>query len=155
MPTTLRILISSLITLGIIGLIEWGAWRNMGRMWSEHARFSAIRWGWFSVTALQFLWTLVYFWKWPHWREFQPQYLLVTHAVLISLMVPKLVLCGVEMVDGLRYWSQWLFTAKSSRADVPPKDLHHPDGPSCCGTLVRGFCPRDDPRPKRVPCPAT
>lgn len=139
MPTTLRILISSLITLGIVGLIEWGAWKNMCRMWSEHARFSAIRWGWFSVTALQFLWTLVYFWKWPHWREFQPQCLLVTHAVLISLVVPKLVLCGVEMVDGLRYWSQWLFTAKSSRADVPRRTFITLTGQAAAGLLFGAF----------------
>ena len=139
MPSTLRILITSLILLGMVGLIEWGAWRNMSRMWSGHARFSAIRWGWFSVTALQFLWTLVYFWRWPHWREFQLQYLLVTHAVLISLAVPKLFLCGVEMVDGLRYGSQWLFTDKSSRADVPRRSFITVTGQAAAGFLLGAF----------------
>ncbi len=139
MPSTLRIIITSLILLGILGLIEWGAWRNMGRMWSGHARFSAIRWGWWSITAIQVAWTLLYFWKWPHWREFQPQYLLWTHAVLISIALPKLFLCGVEMVDGLRYSVQWLFSGKEFRASVPRRSFITLAGQATAGLLLGAF----------------
>jgi len=135
----MRILITSAILLGILGLIEWGAWRNMARMWSASARFSTIRWTWFSVTAVQIVWTLIYFWRWSHWREFAPQYLLLTHAVLISLAVPKLFLCGVEIADGLRYWSQWAVTPKATRVDVPRRSFITVAGQATAGLLLGAF----------------
>ena len=104
MPSIARILLTSAILLGIISLIEWGAWRNVNRMWAGNARLEQIRWAWRLVTLVQYIWTIVYFIRWPYWREFSIGWLLLTHAVLISLVVPKLFLCGVEMLEGIRYW---------------------------------------------------
>ena len=110
MPSIARILLTSAILLGIISLIEWGAWRNVNRMWAGNARLEQIRWAWRVVTVVQYVWTVIYFVRWPHWREFSIGWLLLTHAVLISLLVPKLFLCGVEMLEGIRYWGQWALT---------------------------------------------
>lgn len=139
MPSIARIILSSAILLGFVALIEWGAWRSMVRMWSGNPRFPAIRWGWRVVTAIQFIWTIVYFIRWPHWREFQPQYLLLTHAVLISLVVPKLFLCGVEVLDAVRYWGQWAFTSKAARADVPRRTFITVTGQAAAGFLLGAF----------------
>lgn len=111
----------------------------MVRMWSGSPRFPAIRWGWRVVMAIQFIWTLVYFMRWPHWREFQPQYLLLTHAVLISLVVPKLFLCGVEVLDAVRYWGQWAFTSKAARVDVPRRTFITVTGQAAAGLLLGAF----------------
>ena len=139
MPSIARIILTSAILLGFVALIEWGAWRSMVRMWSGSPRFPAIRWGWRVVTAIQFIWTIVYFIRWPHWREFQPQYLLLTHAVLISLVVPKLFLCGVEVLDAVRYWGQWAFTSKAARADVPRRTFITVTGQAAAGLLLGAF----------------
>ncbi len=139
MPTTARILLTSAILFGFVALIELGAWRNMVRMWSGHIRFPLIRWGWRIVTLIQFVWTIIYFMRWPHWREFQPQYLLLTHAVLISLVVPKLFLAGVEALDGLRYWGQWAMSAKVSRPDVPRRTFITLTGQVAAGLLFGAF----------------
>lgn len=108
-------------------------------MWSGHTRFPLIRWGWRIVTLIQFVWTIIYFMRWPHWREFQPQYLLLTHAVLISLVVPKLFLAGVEALDGLRYWGQWAMSAKVSRPDVPRRTFITLTGQVAAGLLFGAF----------------
>ena len=93
MPSIARILLTSAILLGIISLIEWGAWRNVNRMCRKRS-VGADSVGLEVVTLVQYIWTIVYFIRWPYWREFSIGWLLLTHAVLISLVVPKLFLCG-------------------------------------------------------------
>ncbi|MBK12796.1 MAG: hypothetical protein CL849_04635 [Crocinitomicaceae bacterium] len=139
MPSTAWILLTSAILFGFLALIELGAWRSMVRMWSGHARFNIIRWVWGVVMFIQFVWTIVYFMRWPHWREFQLQYLLLTHAVLISLLVPKLFLAGVEALDGLRYWGQWAFSSKVSRPNVPRRTFITVAGQATAGVLLGAF----------------
>ena len=139
MPSIARILLTSAILLGILSLIEWGAWRNVNRMWAGNARLEQIRWGWRIVTLIQFVWTLIYFVRWPEWRQFSPGWLLLTHAVLISLVVPKLFLCGVEMLEGIRYWGQWALTGSDHRADVPRRTFITVTGQAAAGVLLAAF----------------
>lgn len=139
MPSIARIILTSVILLGILGLIEWGAWRNLNRMWSEHARFNAIKWAWRGVGVVQLVWTMVYFLRWPHWREFKPEWLLLTHAVLISLLVPKLVLAGVEIAEGFRFGVQWLFSSAENRPGVPRRTFITIAGQASAGLLLGAF----------------
>ena len=135
----MRIFIALLILLGIVALIEWGAWRNMVRMWAQHASFPWIRRVWWGVALAQFGWIALYFFRWQHWRESSPQLLLWTNAVLISLILPKLFLVGVEVLDGLRYWGQWAFTGKTARADVPRRTFITLAGQATAGVLLGAF----------------
>jgi len=139
MPSIARILLSSAILLAVMALIEWGAWRNVRRMWSGHVRYPQIRWVWRFVALVQFVWTIIYFSRWPHWREFSVGWLLLTHAVLISLLIPKLFLCGVELLDGLRYWGQWAVTGSARRADVPRRTFVTVAGQATAGLLLAAF----------------
>lgn len=139
MPSVLRIAITSLILLALVGLIEWGAWRNVDRMWSGHGRHAQIRWAWWGLALVQFVWMLVYFFRWPDWRQANPGWLLLTHAVLISLVVPKLFLCGVELLEGLRYWGQWAVTGSPNRAHVPRRTFITMTGQAAAGLLFVAF----------------
>lgn len=139
MPSIARIILTSLILLGILGLVEWGGYRNMQRMWSGHARFNAIKWTWRGVSMVQLVWTIVYFFRWSYWREFSPEWLLLTHAVLISLLVPKLVLSMVELVEGLRFSLQWLLTSTEARPGVPRRTFITIAGQASAGLLLGAF----------------
>ena len=139
MPSTARIILTGVILLGILLLIDWGAWRNMQRMWSDHARFIWIRRAWFTLTTIQLVWFVIYAVQWPVWREHHPGYLLVTHAFLLSLLFPKLWLVGTEMVEGVRYGLQWLFTSGEARAGIPRRTFLTVTGQATAGLILGAF----------------
>lgn len=139
MPSTARMIWSALILLGILLLIEWGAWRNIHRVWSSNARFPLVRRVWFATAVIQFVWFGIYVFRWPIWREHHPQYLLLTHAVLISLLVPKLWLSGTEIIESLRFGAQWLFTSTDSRPGIPRRTFISWTGQAAAGVLFGSF----------------
>lgn len=139
MPNIGRILLTSVILLLIVGLIEWGAYRNVQRVWGASSRWNWIKWSWRSVTLIQVVWTIIYFVRWPHWREFKPEWLLLTHAVLISLLIPKLFLSGIEAMEGMRFGFQWLFTSSEQRANVPRRTFISIAGQASAGLLLGAF----------------
>ena len=139
MPNIGRILITSVILLLIVGLVEWGAYRNVQRVWGASSRWNWIKWSWRSVTLIQVVWTIIYFVRWPHWREFKPEWLLLTHAVLISLLIPKLFLSGIEAIEGVRFGFQWLFTSSEHKANVPRRTFISIAGQASAGLLLGAF----------------
>ena len=139
MPSTARMIWTALILLGILLLIEWGAWRNIHRVWSSNARFPLVRRVWFATAVIQFVWFGIYVFRWPIWREHHPQYLLLTHAVLISLLVPKLWLSGTEIIESLRFGAQWLFTSTDSRPGIPRRTFISWTGQAAAGVLFGSF----------------
>ena len=139
MPSTARIILTGVILLGILLLIDWGAWRNMHRMWSDHVRFIWIRRAWFTLSTIQMVWFVIYAVQWPAWREHHPGYLLVTHAFLLSLLFPKLWLVGTEMVEGLRYGVQWLFTSSEARGGIPRRTFLTMTGQATAGLILGAF----------------
>ncbi|MCH1581854.1 MAG: metallophosphoesterase [Flavobacteriales bacterium] len=139
MPSTARMIISALFLLGFVLLVEWGAWRSMHRMWSQHHRFELLRKVWWAVSVVQFLWFLLYLYRWPVWREHHPQYLLLTHAVLISLLVPKLWLGGTELIEAIRQGIQWLLTRPEGRSGIPRRTFITWSGQAVAGILLTSF----------------
>ena len=139
MSSLVRVMWLALFILGIILLIEWGAWQNMLRMLSVHVRFPSIRRGWFIISAVQLVWFGIYVFRWSFWREHQPQYLLVTHAVLISLLVPKLWLAGTELLEGLRHAVQWILTSPDERPGIPRRTFITWSGQAAAGFLLGSF----------------
>lgn len=139
MPNIGRILLTSVILLLIVGLIEWGAYRNVQRVWGGSSRWNWIKWSWRSVTLIQVVWTIIYFVRWPFWREFKPEWLLLTHAVLISLLIPKLFLSSIEAIEGMRFGFQWLFTSSEHKANVPRRTFISIAGQASAGLLLGAF----------------
>ena len=129
----------AIILLCFILLIEWGAWRNMHRMWSDHDKFSRIRRAWFSVSVVQLIWFGIYVFRWPVWRQEHPQFLLVTHAVLISLLIPKMWLFGTEIIEALRQGGQWLVTRAEHRPGIPRRTFISWSGQAVAGILLGSF----------------
>jgi len=139
MPTVSTRVIIALILLGLILLIEWMAWRNFQRMWSGLNRFDTVRKVWLGVTVVQLMWFAVYTFRWDVWREHNPQYLLVTHAVLISLLVPKMWLGGTELVEATRQGIQWLLTRPEQRSGIPRRTFITWSGQAMAGVLLASF----------------
>ena len=54
-------------------------------------------------------------------------------------VVPKLFLCGVEMLEGIRYWGQWAMTGSNHRADVPRRTFITVTGQAAAGLLFAAF----------------
>ena len=134
----MRIFIALLILLGIVALIEWGGGETCAHV-GPACVLSLDSPDLVGVALAQFGWIALYFFRWQHWRESSPQLLLWTNAVLISLILPKLFLVGVEVLDGLRYWSQWAFTGKTARADVPRRTFITLAGQATAGVLLGAF----------------
>ena len=129
----------ALFLLGLILLIEWMAWRNIHRMWSSYNRFDVVRKVWFAVVAIQLVWFAIYIFRWPVWREHHPQYLLLTHAVLISLLVPKIWLGGTELIEAVRQGIQWLVTRPEQRVGIPRRTFITWSGQAVAGVLLGSF----------------
>lgn len=139
MPSATTRVIMALFLLGLILFIEWMAWRNVHRMWSHYSRFGLVRRVWFVTMAIQLLWFAVYIFRWPIWREHHPSYLLLTHAVLISLLVPKIWLGGTEIFEMLRQGIQWLVTSPERRAGIPRRTFISWSGQAVAGVLLGSF----------------
>ena len=108
-------------------------------MWSHYSRFGLVRRVWFVTMAIQLLWFAVYIFRWPIWREHHPSYLLLTHAVLISLLVPKIWLGGTEIFEMLRQGIQWLVTSPERRAGIPRRTFISWSGQAVAGVLLGSF----------------
>jgi predicted MPP superfamily phosphohydrolase len=132
-------MIVALILLGILLFVEWGAWRNMQRVWSQHEPFVWIRRIWFGVSLIQFIWFGIYVFSWSEWRENHPQLLLLTHAVLISLLIPKLWLTGTEIIEAVRQGLQWLLTRPEGRPGIPRRTFISLTGQGVAGILLGAF----------------
>lgn len=139
MPSWSRVMIVALILLGILLFLEWGAWRNMHRVWSHFDHFTWIRRIWFGVSLIQFIWFGIYVFRWSEWREHHPQLLLLTHAVLISLLIPKLWLTGTEIIEATRQGLQWLFTRPEGRPGIPRRTFISLTGQGVAGILLGAF----------------
>ncbi len=139
MPSWSRVMIVALILLGILLFVEWGAWRNMQRVWSQHEPFVWIRRIWFGVSLIQFIWFGIYVFSWSEWRENHPQLLLLTHAVLISLLIPKLWLTGTEIIEAVRQGLQWLLTRPEGRPGIPRRTFISLTGQGVAGILLGAF----------------
>lgn len=139
MPTVATRVMMALVLLGLILFIEWMAWRNIHRMWSNYSRFDNVRRVWLVVGAIQLVWFAIYIFRWPVWREHHPQYLLLTHAVLISLLVPKIWLGGTELIEAVRQGIQWLVTRPEQRAGIPRRTFITWTGQAAAGVLLGAF----------------
>jgi predicted MPP superfamily phosphohydrolase len=129
----------ALFLLGLILFIEWMAWRNVHRGWSSYSRFDLVRKVWFVIVAIQLVWFAIYIFRWPVWREHHPQYLLLTHAVLISLLVPKIWLGGTELIEAVRQGIQWLVTRPEHRDGIPRRTFITWSGQAVAGVLLGSF----------------
>ncbi len=139
MPSWSRVMIVALILLGILLFVEWGSWRNMHRVWSQNGAFAWIRRIWFGISLVQFVWFGIYVFRWSEWREHHPQLLLLTHAVLISLLIPKVWLAGTEVVEAVRQGLQWLFTRPEGRPGIPRRTFISLTGQGVAGILLGAF----------------
>lgn len=139
MPSWSRVMIVALILLGILLFVEWGSWRNMHRVWSQNGAFTWIRRIWFGISLVQFVWFGIYVFRWSEWREHHPQLLLLTHAVLISLLIPKVWLAGTEVVEAVRQGLQWLFTRPEGRPGIPRRTFISLTGQGVAGILLGAF----------------
>jgi predicted MPP superfamily phosphohydrolase len=132
-------MIVALILLGILLFVEWGSWRNMHRVWYQNGAFTWIRRIWFGISLVQFVWFGIYVFRWSEWREHHPQFLLLTHAVLISLLIPKVWLAGTEVVEAVRQGLQWLFTRPEGRPGIPRRTFISLTGQGVAGILLGAF----------------
>jgi len=139
MPSWSRVMIVALILLGILLFVEWGSWRNMHRVWYQNGAFTWIRRIWFGISLVQFVWFGIYVFRWSEWREHHPQLLLLTHAVLISLLIPKVWLAGTEVVEAVRQGLQWLFTRPEGRPGIPRRTFISLTGQGVAGILLGAF----------------
>jgi predicted MPP superfamily phosphohydrolase len=139
MPSWSRVMIVALILLGILLFVEWGSWRNMHRVWYQNGAFTWIRRIWFGISLVQFVWFGIYVFRWSEWREHHPQFLLLTHAVLISLLIPKVWLAGTEVVEAVRQGLQWLFTRPEGRPGIPRRTFISLTGQGVAGILLGAF----------------
>ena len=106
---------------------------------------------WFVTMAIQLLWFAVYIFRWPIWREHHPSYLLLTHAVLISLLVPKIWLGGTEIFEMLRSGH----TMVGDQPGAAAREFHGSTFISWSGQAVAGVFAgllrlRHDPRALRL-----
>lgn len=140
MPSIGRIVITFVFMAGLLTAIEWLAYRLIQRQFADHAQWWLIRRWWIGASALVWVAFIVNGFMWPTWRVTHPEWVSVLSVLFFVVAVPKVVLCGFEVLELVRSGTTWgVNQASGSSSPISRKSFITTAGLAVSGATFLSF----------------
>ena len=103
-----------LVVSAFLAVVEWMSYRLLKRKCEGWRVWPRLKTTWISLLILVWLAFLINGFVWPTWRVTHPKLLSLLSILFFVVFIPKFLLAVSQLVDDVRYASQWVLQRAGS-----------------------------------------